>query len=288
MGALFGIPQERLPLIAAIALLATAKEAVKHAAALFLGRRLGCLRGGLGRLLGRLGRAGEEATDRIAEEHAAGYAHGGLQGASHEAATLGAGLLLEGVRPAPGQALSAGGAVAPTTARGWAGLSGGRWLATTPEQPTQETAAALGALGQLALQILDLGLEILQALLLHQDHLGQEIGGGGLAGHEAVDQGLGLGIARRIVEIVGASTDSVVFVSDRPGHDLRYSLDCRKIRALGFRPRVGFDEGLASTVRWYRRNEAWWRPIKEGQFKRYYEKLYRERLRRAGGAREHR
>ena len=74
-------------------------------------------------------------------------------------------------------------------------MSGGRWLATTPEQPTQETAAALGALGQLALQILDLGLEILQALLLHQDHLGQEIGGGGLAGHEAVDQGLGLAIA---------------------------------------------------------------------------------------------
>jgi hypothetical protein len=68
-------------------------------------------------------------------------------------------------------------------------------LATTPEQPAQETAAALGPLDQLALQILDLGLEVLQALLLHQDHLGQEIGGGGLAGHEAVDQGLGLGNA---------------------------------------------------------------------------------------------
>ncbi len=95
-------------------------------------------------------------------------------------------------------------------------------------------------------------------------------------------------IARRIVELVGAPPESIVFVSDRPGHDWRYSLDCRKLRALGFRARVGFDEGLARTVRWYRRNEAWWRPVKEGRFKWYYGKLYGDRLRRAGGAKEHR
>lgn len=93
-------------------------------------------------------------------------------------------------------------------------------------------------------------------------------------------------IARRIVELVGASPALLIHVTDRPGHDQRYALDCRKIRALGFRPRVGFEEGLERTVRWYQRNEAWWRPVKEGRFKRFYAKLYRERLRGAGPPKE--
>jgi dTDP-glucose 4,6-dehydratase len=95
-------------------------------------------------------------------------------------------------------------------------------------------------------------------------------------------------IARRIVELVGAAPELLVHVADRPGHDRRYALDCRKIRALGFRPRVGFEEGLERTVRWYRRNESWWRPVKEGRFKRYYARLYRERLRGGGERKERR
>ncbi len=95
-------------------------------------------------------------------------------------------------------------------------------------------------------------------------------------------------IARRIIELTGVSPDLLVFVTDRPGHDWRYSLDCRKIRALGWKPRVGFEEGLARTVRWYRRNEAWWRPVKGGRFKRYYTRLYRERMGGAGEGKERR
>jgi dTDP-glucose 4,6-dehydratase len=85
-------------------------------------------------------------------------------------------------------------------------------------------------------------------------------------------------IARRIVELTGADESLLAFVADRPGHDWRYSLDSRKIRKLGWRPRVGFEEGLERTVRWYRTHELWWRTIKGGSFKRYYAKLYRSRL----------
>ena len=65
-------------------------------------------------------------------------------------------------------------------------------------------------------------------------------------------------------------------VEDRLGHDLRYSLDTRKLRTLGWQPQVSFEEGLADTVRWYRENEWWWRPIKEKDpaFKEYYRTQY--------------
>jgi hypothetical protein len=95
-------------------------------------------------------------------------------------------------------------------------------------------------------------------------------------------------IARKIVELTGADEALLTFVSDRPGHDRRYSLDARKIRALGWRPRVRFDEGLAKTVRWYAQNDLWWRPVKEGSFKRYYAKLYRGRFAEASQRKEKR
>jgi dTDP-glucose 4,6-dehydratase len=85
-------------------------------------------------------------------------------------------------------------------------------------------------------------------------------------------------IARKIIELTGAEEALLTFVSDRPGHDRRYSVDSRKIRRLGWRPRVGFAEGLERTVRWYAKNELWWRPVKEGSFRRYYAKLCRSRI----------
>jgi dTDP-glucose 4,6-dehydratase len=53
----------------------------------------------------------------------------------------------------------------------------------------------------------------------------------------------------------------VKFVPDRPGHDLRYSLNCGKIHSLGWKPQVSFDEGLRKTIDWYRRNKSWWLPL---------------------------
>ena len=68
-------------------------------------------------------------------------------------------------------------------------------------------------------------------------------------------------------------------VQDRLGHDLRYSLDTSKMRNLGWQPQVAFEEGLQDTVRWYRDNEWWWRPIKEEDpaFRSYYQTQYGSR-----------
>ncbi|MFI9104694.1 dTDP-glucose 4,6-dehydratase [Streptomyces fildesensis] len=70
-------------------------------------------------------------------------------------------------------------------------------------------------------------------------------------------------LAGRLLEACGAGWDMVEYVEDRKGHDLRYSLDISKSRAeLGYEPLIGFDQGLADTVAWYRDNRAWWEPLK--------------------------
>ncbi|HSM58346.1 MAG TPA: dTDP-glucose 4,6-dehydratase [Candidatus Sulfomarinibacteraceae bacterium] len=71
-------------------------------------------------------------------------------------------------------------------------------------------------------------------------------------------------------------------VADRPGHDRRYSLNIDKILDLGWTPGHTAEEAIRKTARWYRDNEWWWRKIKSGEFKEYYEKQYGERLREAG------
>jgi len=65
------------------------------------------------------------------------------------------------------------------------------------------------------------------------------------------------------------------FVSDRPGHDRRYAMDFElTARRLDWRPRVGLAEGLARTAAWYLKQEAWWRQIKSGEYRDYYERHY--------------
>jgi dTDP-glucose 4,6-dehydratase len=83
-------------------------------------------------------------------------------------------------------------------------------------------------------------------------------------------------LTRRILSLVGRPESLIRPVTDRPGHDRRYSLDCAKLRAMGWAPQVPFEEGLRGTVEWYRANEAWWRPIKEGSpaFREHYQKHY--------------
>ena len=69
-------------------------------------------------------------------------------------------------------------------------------------------------------------------------------------------------LTERVLETMGATWDSVQPVEDRKGHDRRYSVDDRKLRALGYAPQHRFEDGLAETVQWYKDNEAWWRPLK--------------------------
>ncbi|MCO5998410.1 dTDP-glucose 4,6-dehydratase [Actinoallomurus rhizosphaericola] len=70
-----------------------------------------------------------------------------------------------------------------------------------------------------------------------------------------------LELTERLLAAHDAGWDMVEYVEDRPGHDRRYALDTTKVRGLGYRPEVDFDEGIAATVRWYADNEAWWRPL---------------------------
>lgn len=69
-------------------------------------------------------------------------------------------------------------------------------------------------------------------------------------------------ITQNILNLLKKDDSMIEYVQDRPGHDFRYSLDCSKLRALGWKPSHSFEEGLRDTVRWYIQNEWWWRPLK--------------------------
>jgi dTDP-glucose 4,6-dehydratase len=88
------------------------------------------------------------------------------------------------------------------------------------------------------------------------------------------DEEANMTVVRRIVELTGAQESQIEHVTDRPGHDRRYSLSSEKVRALGWSPRVRFDEGLQQTVSWYRDNDWWWQPIRSGDYRAYYERQY--------------
>ena len=79
-----------------------------------------------------------------------------------------------------------------------------------------------------------------------------------------------------LLRLAERSESLIEKVQDRKGHDLRYSLDTAKLRSLGWQPEVPFEEGLKGTVRWYRENEWWWRPIKDEDpaFRAYYKTQY--------------
>ena len=85
----------------------------------------------------------------------------------------------------------------------------------------------------------------------------------------------GLAVADAVLDIMGKPRSLIQFVADRPGHDYRYALDITHITGLGWGPRVTFAEGLEQTVRWYRDNPEWWRPLKSGDYWEYYKRNYR-------------
>jgi len=82
-------------------------------------------------------------------------------------------------------------------------------------------------------------------------------------------------ITEMILDRLGKPRTLLRHVQDRPGHDRRYALDCSRIKALGWSPRVRFEEGLERTVSWYAENRAWWQPIKTGDYLSYYRAHYR-------------
>ena len=84
-------------------------------------------------------------------------------------------------------------------------------------------------------------------------------------------------LTRQILHLVGKPESLINPVTDRPGHDRRYALDSAKVTALGWKPSQSFDAALEATVAWYREHDAWWRPIKSGTFRAYYEQQYARR-----------
>jgi dTDP-glucose 4,6-dehydratase len=88
------------------------------------------------------------------------------------------------------------------------------------------------------------------------------------------DEEANIDVVNRIIAFTGASESQIEHVTDRPGHDRRYSLSSAKVRALGWEPKVRFSEGLEQTVAWYRDNSWWWEPIRSGDYRAYYERQY--------------
>ena len=108
-------------------------------------------------------------------------------------------------------------------------------------------------------------------VVLRQGRDGEVYNIGG--GHEVEN----VALTRDILRLAGKPETLIRPVKDRPGHDRRYSVDCTKVRTLGWAPRHAFADALAATVAWYAANEAWWRPLKSGEFRTYYERQYAAR-----------
>ena len=84
-----------------------------------------------------------------------------------------------------------------------------------------------------------------------------------------------LEVVRRILAEVGKPESLIQYVTDRPGHDRRYAIDPTKIRTeLGWEPSRSFEEGMASTVRWYLENREWWERVRTGEYVKYYDRMY--------------
>jgi dTDP-glucose 4,6-dehydratase len=82
-----------------------------------------------------------------------------------------------------------------------------------------------------------------------------------------------------LLELLGKPQTLIKYVADRPGHDLRYAIDCTKSETeLGWKPQYNFRDGLRETIDWYLANTAWIDRIKSGEYRKYYEQQYGARL----------
>lgn len=107
-------------------------------------------------------------------------------------------------------------------------------------------------------------------LVLHKGEIGEiyNIGGG--------NERENIFITNFILDYLKRPKSLIKYVTDRPGHDRRYSVDTSKVRALGWEPKWSLEEGLKKTIDWYVENESWWRKIKEKQeeYRKFYEAHY--------------
>ena len=87
-----------------------------------------------------------------------------------------------------------------------------------------------------------------------------------------------LDVVKTILRTLDKPESLIRFVTDRPGHDLRYAIDASKIKnELGWVPQTTFDTGIQSTIEWYLKNEAWWKAVLDGSYRAYYDRMYKDR-----------
>jgi dTDP-glucose 4,6-dehydratase len=88
-----------------------------------------------------------------------------------------------------------------------------------------------------------------------------------------------LEVVETILNALNKPKSLIKFVTDRPGHDLRYAIDPEKItKELGWEPEYDFDSGIAMTIKWYLENEEWWKRIISGEYQDYFDEMYKERV----------
>jgi dTDP-glucose 4,6-dehydratase len=95
--------------------------------------------------------------------------------------------------------------------------------------------------------------------VIHKGELGQRYCVGGSEEHTNID------ITQRILRALNRDESMIEYVEERLGHDFRYAIDSSRVTALGWKPDYTFDVGLAETIEWYKTNEWWWKPLKEGR-----------------------
>ena len=108
-------------------------------------------------------------------------------------------------------------------------------------------------------------------LVLHRGEIGETYNIG--TGTEMTN----LEMVEILLDELGKPASLIQHVEDRMGHDRRYCLDVHKVMALGWEPDYTNEEAIRATIRWYVDNEWWWEPIRSGEFREYYERVYGSR-----------
>ena len=106
-------------------------------------------------------------------------------------------------------------------------------------------------------------------MIIHNGRVGEVYN---IGGH---NERTNLEVVKTIIRELGKSEDLIKYVTDRPGHDMRYAIDPTKIKnELGWEPLTLFDEGIKKTIKWYLDNKEWWTNIINGEYQNYYKKMY--------------
>lgn len=109
-------------------------------------------------------------------------------------------------------------------------------------------------------------------MIIHNGRIGEVYN---IGGH---NERTNLDVVKTILRELNKPESLIKFVTDRPGHDMRYAIDPTKIKKeLGWEPTTAFDEGIKKTIKWYLENSKWWKSIISGEYQSYYDKMYEGR-----------